>query len=498
MGFLDLNIFDYNQQVQIDSIILKGRMSAMTIEQIINQEVSEWRQSKKRKWMLIGDRYYRNQTDILERERKAVGASGALEPVANLANNKLANAFTRKLVDQKVGYLLGKPLSIQTDDEEYMEQLSSLFDKAMMRRLKSLGKEAINKGIAWLHVYYDENGVLSFKKMRSEEIIPFWRDDAHTVLDAVIRAYDIETFEGTQRKIVTKVEWWDAQGVRRYVYNGVGLTTDVEAGDIGSHFTVVAGGQEQPMNWQRVPFIAFKYNEEEQPLIEIIKSLVDDYDRNKSDNSNNLEDLPNSVYVVKNYGGTDASEFRKNISTYRTVFVSDDGGLDSVKIDINTEAYKVHMEQARKDIYEFGRGVDTQADNFGGDKSGVALRFLYADLDMDASLMETEFQASLEQLRWFIDTHLYNTTGQDYSNEQVDFIFNRDMIVNESQVIEDIKNSMGILSEETLIANHPYVTDVQAEMDRKSSEREEEVPRNTFNGLRDENGAESEGVNEDE
>lgn len=501
VGSLDLNLFDYNQQDQIDSIILKGKMSAMTIEQIINQEVSEWQQSEKRKWMFIGERYYRNKTDILERQRTAIGASGAKEPVGNLANNKLANAFTRKLVDQKVSYLLGKPLSVQTDNEQYLEQLNTLFDKAMMRRLKSLGKEAINKGIAWLHVYYDENGALSFKKMRSEEIIPFWRDEAHTVLDAVIRVYEVEVFEGTTRKTVTKIEWWDTQGVRRYTYNGAGLVPDVEAGEFGSHFTVVSGGQEIPLNWQRVPFIAFKYNEEEQPLIELIKSLVDDYDRNKSDNSNNLEDLPNSIYVVKNYSGTDASQFRKNISTYRVAFVSDDGGIDTVDIKIDTEAYKVHMEQARKEIYEFGRGVDTQAENFGGDKSGIALKYLYADLDMDANLMETEFQASLEQLLWFINTHLYNTTGVDYSGESVDFIFNRDIMINESQVIEDIKNSMGILSEETLVANHPYVTDVQAELDRKSSERDKEMPRSTFNGLRGENdgdGTEGEGVNANE
>ncbi|MGK5512040.1 phage portal protein [Brevibacillus formosus] len=477
MGFLDPNIFDYNPQEHIDSIIIKGKLSAMSIEQIINQEVSEWKASQKRKWMLTGERYYRNKTDILERQRMAVGESGALEPVANLANNKLANAFTRKLVDQKVGYLLGKPLSVQTDKDEYAKLLNGFFDKAMMRRLQSIGKEAINKGIAWMHVYYDENGVLSFKKMCSEEIIPLWRDDAHTVLDAVIRVYDVVVFEGTQRKTVTKVEWWDTQGVKRYVYDGIGIQPDIEAGEAGSHLFMDVEGQEEPaaLNWQRIPFIPFKYNEEEQPLVELIKSLVDDYDKNKSDNSNNLEDLPNSIFVVKNYDGASGGEFRKNISTYRVAFVSGDGGIDSVGIKIDTEAYKTHMEMARKEIYEFGRGVDTTSENFGGDKSGVALKFLYGDLDLDANMMETEFQASLEQLLWFINTHLYNTTKVDYSSEQVDFIFNRDIMINETQVIEDIKNSVGLLSEETLIANHPYVTDVNTELDRIKREKEESI-----------------------
>lgn len=489
MGFLDQNIFDYNAQEHIDSILIKGKLSAMSIEQIINQEVSEWKLSEKRKWMLTGERYYRNKTDILERQRMAVGESGALEPVANLANNKLANAFTRKLVDQKVGYLLGKPLSVQTDDDQYAKLLNGFFDKAMMRRLQSIGKEAVNKGIAWMHVYYDENGVLSFKKMCSEEIIPLWRDEAHTVLDAIIRVYDVVVFEGTQRKTVTKVEWWDTKGVRRFVYNGIGLQSDVEAGEVGSHLFMDVEGQEEPasLNWQRLPFIPFKYNEEEQPLVELIKSLVDDYDRNKSDNSNNLEDLPNSIYKVKNYGGADASSFRKNIAQYRVVFTNEDGDVDTVNMEMNTEAYKTHMEIARKEIYEFGRGVDTTSDNFGGDKSGVALKFLYGDLDMDANMMETEFRASLEQLLWFINMHLYNTTKVDYSSEQVDFIFNRDIMINETQVIEDIKNSVGLLSEETLIANHPYVTDVNAEKKRKEVEKERSMQEfDTYNGLADE------------
>ncbi|MFH5185738.1 phage portal protein [Paenibacillus sp. TAB 01] len=466
--------FTINGEMQdIERILKDGAQSAATIEQIIQLEIGDWRASEKRVWMFIGDRYYRNKTDILERKRTAIGSSGAKELVGNLSNNKLANGFVRKLVDQKVGYLLGKPMSIQAQPDAYQAALNAIFNEDMLRRLQSICKEAVNKGIAWLHVYYDEAGALSFKKMRSEEIIPLWRDDAHTILDALIRDYEVVAYEGMRRTTVRKIEWWDTHGVRRYIVNGTGLAPDVEAGAEEAHFSVVAAEQEQPMNWERIPFIAWKYNEEEQPLVEIIKSLVDDYDKRKSDNSNNLEDLPDSIYVVKNYGGTNAGEFRKNIATYRTAFVEADGGVDTIGLDMSTEAYKAHQEQNRKDIYEFGRGVDTQATNFGSAPSGVALRFLYGDLDLDASTIETEFQASLEQLRWFIDTHLFNTTGADYSGEKVTFIFNRDMPVDESSVIGDIKNSVGILSDETLVAQHPYVTDVQAELDRIKKQKED-------------------------
>lgn len=464
-------------QKEIEDIIIRGAKTAATLEQIIQLEIGGWRASPKRKWMEIGDLYYRNKTDILGRQRTAIGASGAKEPVGNLANNKLANAFVRKLVDQKVGFLLGKPLSVQTDNQKYADSWDEVFDSAMYRRLQSTGKEAVNKGIAWWFVYYDEKGLLKFRKMRSEEVIPLWADEAHTVLDAVIRDYEVIVYEGLERKNVRKIEWWDTQGVRRYVVDGNGLVPDVEAGPVGSHFSVITGGQEQPMNWERVPFICWKYNEEEQPLVEIIKSLVDDYDRNKSDNSNNLEDLPESIYKVKNYSGTDPAEFRKNLALFRTAFVDGDGDLDTLSLALSVETYKTHMEQARKDIYEFGRGVDTQGVDIGSAPSGIALKFLYSDLDLDASLMETEFQASLEQLRWFVDTHLYNMTKVDYSEEDIEFIFNRDMPIDEESIIRGIKDSIGILSDETLVAQHPWVRVVQAELDRIQKQKEESLER---------------------
>jgi len=464
---------------RIIEIIESGARSAMTLEQIIKNEIDIWLRSTERQWMLTGQRYYVGEHDILQRKRMAIGEDGQLIEVTNLANNKLVHAFVRKLVDQKVGYLLGKPLSIQTKNRQYLDLLNDIFDRSFLRLLKNLGKEAVNKGKAWLHVYYDEEGRLSFKKIPSEEIIPLWRDADHTKLDAVIRVYEVEVYEGTDRKIVTKVEFWDTNGVRRYVLDSGGLVPDVEAGDIGSHFVVVQGEQEQAMNWEKVPFICFKYNDEELPLIQVIKSLVDDYDAKTSDHANNLEDLPNSIYVLKNYDGQDLGEFRRNMSTYRAVKVMGDqgGGVDTLSIDIDTEAAEKHLDRLRKDIYEFGRGVDTQSERFGGDKSGIALRFLYADLDMDANIMETEFQASLEQLLWFVNQHLANTGAGDFSDEPVEIIFNRDILINETDAITNIKNSVGILSDETLVAQHPWVTDVQEELERIQKQRgEEQLP----------------------
>lgn len=459
-----------------NNIFSNGANTQMTLEEIIQEEIKEWNSSQARQLMLDGQRYYEGDSDILKRKRTAIGEGGELEEVKNLANNKLVHQFVRKLTDQKTGYLLSKPLSVQTENETYKKILDNVFNKSFMKLIKNLGKDAINKGIAWAQIYYNDEGELRFKRFPSEEIIPLWKDSEHTKLDAIIRVYEVEVYEGHTKKTVTKVEYWDTEKVLRYVEYEGRLIPDVEAPEDEGHFSMVDDkGNTKSFTWSKVPFVYFKYNDEEQPLIKFVKSLVDDYDRNKSDNSNNLEDLPNSIYVLKDYDGTNLGEFRRNMSLYRAVKVAGDGGVETRNLEINVEAYKTHIEQTRKDIYEFGRGVDTQSDKFGNSPSGISLKFLYNDLDMDCNIIETEFQASLEYLLWFINQHLINTGQGDYTNENVEFIFNRDTLINETDSINNCQNSVGIISDETIVANHPWATKDELEKIKKQKEEHERV-----------------------
>ncbi|MCD9026038.1 phage portal protein [Cohnella sp. NL03-T5] len=451
----------------------------MNEQAIIKNEIELWNKSEARSWMIIGQRYYRVKNDILDRKRMVIGDGGIMIEDKNLANNHITHGFLRKLTDQKVGYLLSKPMSIKTKKAEFLKLLEDFFNKRFAQTLKNLGKEAVNKGKAWLHPYYDEQGEFRLMKIPSEEGIPFWKDAAHTQLDAFIRTYPIETYVGTEKKIIIKVEYWDKSGVRFYINKDGSILIDPDKPS-QSHFNV----GDKPYNWVRVPFICFKYNDEEQPLVELIKSLVDDYDNKKSDNSNNLEDLPNSIFTLENYDGTDLGEFRRNLSQYRAVKTRSGpngggGKVDTLNIEIDTEAFKTHVEITRQNIYEFGRGVDMAAEKFNG-ATGVALKQLYNDLDMDGNDMETEFQAGMENLLWFLTQHFSLTNKGDYTNESVDFVFNRDILTSETDVITNGKNSVGIISDKTIRANHPWVTDASAEEKQLELEKQQ-----TYGGLDD-------------
>ena len=200
--------------------------------------------------------------------------------------------------------------------------------------------------------------------------------------------------------------------------------------------------------------------------------IFDDYDTNTSDTSNNLQDVPNSIKVVRNYDGTDKGEFMQNLAIYRTAFVSDDGDLSALNTPLDTSAIDSHLNRLKRDLYEAGNGVDTQDDNL-GNASGVALRFRYSGLDMDVDNMSNEFSASMEELVWFIKVDLAAKGLGDYMDTDFNIVFNTDMIVNETETIQNAKASVGIISDETIIANHPWVIDAQAEVEKMQKQKEQ-------------------------
>ena len=104
------------------------------------------------------------------------------------------------------------------------------------------------------------------------------------------------------------------------------------------------------------------------------------------------------------------------------------------------------------------------------------IQSMYSDIDLDANDMETEFQAAFEEILWFVNAHFANTgKGKgNFENEEVTVIFNRDILINESEAIDNCSKSVGILSDETIIGMHPWIDDPQQELERLKKQKEEE------------------------
>lgn len=482
---------------KIDFILSSGAKKGMTLSKFIAIQIQEFKQSEQYKEMLEGSRYYKNDGDIKNKKRIYIDEDGCEQVSPHAKNYKLKHSILHKLTNQKTGYLVREKPTIkqvveknQKEDEEYKKIVKDIFNNKMHKRIKHTVTEVIKRGISWWQVYIDANGEFKTRLRYGTRIIPLWKDEEHEELDALIMFYDIEVYNDENNKETkTKVEYYDEDGVRYYIFDANNLIEDVEEVEkrkdlllgtdsektsVLGHFTI----NDQVKKWNKgIPFVYFKYNTEELPLIHFLKSLIDCYDELCSKVGDAIYEAPEGVNVVKNYQ-EEAGTFQKNLQTYNTIYLETDGEYDRKSITLNIDAFKSFIEQLRKDIYEGGSGVDTQSEKFGTQVSGVALKQLYSDLDLDCSNIETELKSSLSHYKGFMDEWNAIKDNKDYSDTELDWIFNKTITINEKELIENCNNSIDILSQKTILAKHPYVTNVEDEIQKIKDEKEAQKVEN--------------------
>lgn len=453
------NILDFNSQNRI-------------FLEFLEKEINSFLISNERRKMILGEEYYKGNHDILKRQRIAIGKDGENEIIKNLPNNKIIDNQYARLVDQKNSYLLSKPLTFYSENKNFLKRTRNILGKNFFRIIKNIGEDSINCGLAWLYIYINENGKFDFKRFKPYEILPFWEDDEQTKINMLIRIYEIEKYVKNDIKTLHQVELYTKDGIQYYIFDNNKLHIDSER----EFLPYLVDKKNIPFKWENIPIIPFKFNSKQIPLIQRIKPLQDALNTIRSDFMNNLqEDARNTILVLKNYDGTNLGEFRKNLSEYGVVKVKtidgNDGGVETLKINIDSSNYEVMAKALKRAIIENARGYDSKDEKMGANPNKMNIQSIYADIELDAGLMETEFQASFEMLFEFIKAYIKNTYQEEYFDENIDVIFNKDILINESEAIKNCLISKDIISTETIISQHPWVNQIDLEIEKIKKER---------------------------
>lgn len=457
---------------------------------------------QQRKDMQEGREYYRNNSAIDKKKRTIIGEYGNVEEYKEgvVSNSKIKHPDFRTFVRQKISYLMSRPFTIKCEDKGLQTVLEGYFGERVRATVRELAKRTIYSGRAPIEVYYDKQGEMRVRALEPDCVVPYWADAERSSLIAALRRWEEDVLEPDGKiKRVAHFDFYNQDGVWHYVtaQNGnvvVDVARGVDGWDANFYANVpVTDEQGKPVlaldpttnqlvqptdvigkNFARVPILFARYNDEELPLLRFVKSLVDAYDLDVSELDDEIHDVPNSIKVIKGYNGESLGELVHNLRLFRAVSVQADGGVEDVGQAVDSTAAENHLTRLRKDMYSGASCVDTtRVDNL-GNQSGVAMRYIYSDLDMDCMELWTDVEEQvLKPLATFFLYDHYAKTGQQFANPQVDFIANTDIAVNETETVTNLKNSVGLISEETIIANHPYVTDASAELERVRKEREE-------------------------
>ena len=392
------------------------------MQDYLAREITQWLSSPGREEQIAAARYLMGQHDVLGRQRQVIGKGGSLEISRNLPNNRLVDNQYGKLVRQKVSYLLGNPFRFKGAEGKSVNAVEGFFNLRRRRVIRNACEDSLSGGIGWVMPVIDGEGRFNIKRIPPYEILPFWADGEHTILDCAVRVYEQDSVDYTMTgRRARKVELYTPGSIERYILDGGRLFPE------GGGAWITAA--DKPWGWSKVPLVAFKAPDE-QPLLNRVKSLQDALNTMLSDFQNNLqEDARNTILVLKNYDGADLAEFRHNLAAYGAVRVKTidgtQGGVETLRVNVDHESYKAMAAMLKQAIIQNGMGFDITDGAMRGTPNRMTLLAMYADIELDADGYESEWKASFEELLSFVGTGLSLGLGAELTLGDAEVFFDR-------------------------------------------------------------------------
>lgn len=490
------------QQQIINQIRFDGANGQMSNKQIAQAIVKEWRNSQSIRDMLTAQDYYKVNNAAISKKKRTF-----LSPHENsdceityseientsLSNFKIKSPILRMAIDQKINYGFSKPFTLEVsrkDGAENTEELD-IYQKAWMDFLSDetretivrIASDAMINGIGWGFVTLDEAGKLQIVDMETETIYPAWLDRAHKKLDYAVRDYTTRHVSPDGSEDIRRVEFWSAEDVEFYLDEGSEWRKDTEAEilALGSNDLPETDGIPHLMysGWGRVPFVAMRANNDELPLLNIIKSFLDAIDMLLSKMGDTIAEDMDAILMLKNHDPSvrELIATRNAIKNVGVISVDGDNGDGKyLKNEPNVTAIMAVIEKYRADLLEASSTLDSQKLQMGTSVSGVALKMLFQPIDIYMNGAEKHFKSFMsDQLKYFFDKALEMAGVGSFDAWQgynIKCALDRDMMMNETEIIDNIMKMQGQLSQQTLDTMNPYVSSHKEEQARRDEEQE--------------------------
>ena len=119
---------------------------------------------------------------------------------------------------------------------------------------------------------------------------------------------------------------------------------------------------------------------------------------------------------------------------------------------------------------------------FGGNASGVAIKYKTLPMENIVAIKERKFKKGLQRRIELIFNIMSKTSGT-YDWRSIDISFTRNLPTNDTEIASMVSTLSGIVSNETLLAQVPFVEDVDDEQKKVEKEQQSNPWYDTRLGL---------------
>ena len=388
-------------------------------------------------------------------------------------NNKLNNDFFGEIIDTKVGYFAGKPITYNLDKNMYKN--GEAFDEARYQKdtlnisnfnircsvddLDSeTAKMAATCGYGARLLYVDRQGKEKVINIDPWEAI-FVYDGSINEPQYAMRYYDVYVIQGEKSVIRTRVEWYDNKNITFYIENSGGSYILDSSEPVNP----------KPHLFDEIPLLCFPNNAELQGDAEKVLELIDGYDRTLSDVNSELEQF--RLAYMAFYGSEPDEGIMEEAQRTGAFGLDKEDKVEFITKTLNDTVIENHLNRIENNILRFAKSVNFNDEAFGGTITGIAMKFKLFGLESKCIIAERKFTAALRQ-QYKILTTAWAKKGINIDYTNIFFTFKRNFPLNLLDEADSSLKLKGLISEQTRLGLLSFVDDVDYELELMRQENE--------------------------
>lgn len=415
-------------------------------------------QVERNKRLLNYNRYKAEVVPILTRKPADYAQGNAhVQRVDDKVNNTLNNPLDAEIVDTKVGYMFGNPISYVIDKQA--QSLKSLTEAIGLFNLRNSvddldsesGKKTAICGYSARLLYIDTEGDERAMVIDPWETIILSETGEVSEPKYGFRYFKSAELNADGEKVeIEQLVFYDATTEKLYT-----------RADKDSPFVLK---DERKHLFDYCPLFGISNNEELQGDADKVYNLIDAYDRTLSDASNEIEQWRLAYLVLKGMG-MDEEDAQKVARTGIFELMGEDDDIKYLTKEVNDQMIENHLNRLEENIMRLAKSVNFSDESFAGNTSGVAMKFKLMALENKCKTMERKFTTAL-RYQFKVLCSAWAKKGicskDDYLKLWFEYKRNVPMdLLSEAQASQALK---GQVSERTRLSKMSIVDDVDYEL----------------------------------
>jgi SPP1 family phage portal protein len=367
--------------------------------------------------------------------------------------NKTVINYCKNIVDSYDGYLATPGHISYSSQEDITDIMEILKYNDYQSQDSDFLKDALIHGIGAELMYIDSEAKTRFKLINPLTCFGIYDNSLTADLLYFVRIYKINDWDDNDQDYAVDV--YNDTSIKRYLMKGISSAPMLTGEEL--HYFGQCPANILIMPDEKSIFDCIM--SEQDSVNELLSAEIDDYSA-FCDAYLVIEDADLDADTVKEMKTNRVLQLPQGSKAYWLTKTANDAQIENI------------LKRLHDSIYRTAQCPDFSSESFiGGVSSGIAIQYRLTGMETRAGKIEAEMKKALQRRVEILCGVASLKLGEEVFRD-IEIEFTRNIPADEAAIINMINSLKGTVSDETLLAQVPFISDVEAELEKVRAQKE--------------------------